>query len=168
MTDGPITTEPPQQPAPKKRNLVPWIFAGIGVVVAAAIAIPVSLNATHEAAKKKEAARVAAEAQAAEVERLATFRGELASCGVASAGSSTVEILDGGKGCATSAGHEVGRSHLCPALVFPQGSRGTCGNRSRDWSDSSPRWSSKRHMGRVCDFMGVPPGRRRERPHQTR
>jgi type II secretory pathway pseudopilin PulG len=98
MTDSTITTEPPQQPAPKKRNLTPWIFAGIGaIVIAAAIAIPVSLNAAQEAAAKEEAARVAAEAQAAEVQRLATFREELASCGVASAGSSTVEILDGGE-----------------------------------------------------------------------
>ncbi|WP_295851149.1 hypothetical protein [uncultured Microbacterium sp.] len=94
MTDTTTT----DQPAPKKRNLTPWIFGGIGVlVVAAAIAIPVSLNAAHEAAAKEEADRVAAAAQAAEVQRLATFRGELASCGVASAGSSTVEILDGGE-----------------------------------------------------------------------
>lgn len=83
---------------PRKRPIVPWVVAGIGVlVVAAAIAIPVSLTASAKAAEAEAAAQAEADAKAAEVARLATFREQLARCGVASAGSAAVEILDGGE-----------------------------------------------------------------------
>lgn len=84
--------------AARKRRIIPWVVAGVGVlVVAAAIAIPVSLNAAQQAAEEKAAAEAAAAEKAAEVARLATFREQLARCGVASSGSSTVQILDGGE-----------------------------------------------------------------------
>lgn len=85
-------------PARRRRPILPWVVAGVGVlVVAAAIAIPVSLTAAQKAADEKAAAQAEADAKAAEVARLATFREQLARCGVASAGSSTVQILDGGE-----------------------------------------------------------------------
>lgn len=93
MTDDPVT--PTEPSTSRKRRLTPWIFAGIGVVVvAAAIAIPLSISAAQQAAAEEEAARVAAEAQAAEEARLATFTKELNRCGITSINAS---VLDGGE-----------------------------------------------------------------------
>lgn len=82
-----------------RRRVWPWVAGAVGaVIIAAAIAIPVSVNAAQRAAAEEEAARVAAEqkaAETAELARLDTFRDRLTKCGVAF--STAVQILDGGE-----------------------------------------------------------------------
>lgn len=81
--------------APRRRRVSPWVFGGIGViVVAATVAIPVSISAAQQAAAEEEAARIAAEAQEAEESRLATFRNQITRCGIT---SPMVSVLDGGE-----------------------------------------------------------------------
>lgn len=93
----PMPSGMPGQPSQRKRRARwPWLVGVAAVIVlASAIAIPLSLTAAAEAAEREAAAEAAREAAAAEEARLAMFTDARTACGIG--GMSTVTTLDGGE-----------------------------------------------------------------------
>ncbi|MDF2045174.1 hypothetical protein [Microbacterium sp. Kw_RZR3] len=147
-----------ESPPRPRRRAWPWIAGGVGVlVVAVAIAIPVSVHAAQQAAAD-EAARIAAEQEAAEAARLDTFRDRLTKCGVTF--SSTVQILDSGEavqlnrvtkydGPTYSQMTCVLNSLDAPAAIEAEISqtRALDGRQTDEWDGYSISWSYHPHNG---------------------
>jgi len=101
MTDEPTTAETPARNGRLKRTT--WIIIAISAVLilAAAIAIPVSIGnaqaAAAEAAQRAADEAAQAAAEQAERDRLTIFNNALGGCGVQHFSSSGITILDGGE-----------------------------------------------------------------------